>query len=287
MPPLLRAAYRPEISSAEQQLVALINDERTRQGLRAVEAHPRTTFVAAGQVAALRDLSGYRGHFGWNCDTPAARAADAGLQQTDPATTGFDTLGEVIVHRRTPAQALQAWMDSPGHRDTILGEPSTHIGVAHADDTKAWVVVMLSNPHASLGPEPVLPATIKAQAPDDGSADENDSPDDGPNADAGAGGGTAKPVQRKLRFGLLEREVLHGTPARLWGYASSRARVRITWTPLTGGPAKTRTVRANAGGVWMGPRITMRRSLRITIRSNGQRKTRTVRVVRGPGPAGR
>lgn len=109
------------VSEYVQQLVALANAERDKAGcgpLRA-ESHLRTAAQGHADDMAARD---YYEH-----DSPEGR--DAGDRMTVAGYT-WSTWGENI-HRgpKTPAQAMEDWMVSPGHRENILNCSFKDIGV--------------------------------------------------------------------------------------------------------------------------------------------------------------
>ncbi|MET9678583.1 CAP domain-containing protein [Streptomyces sp. NPDC006482] len=104
-----------------QEVVALANAERRKAGcgpLRS-EGHLRTAAQGHADDMAERD---YYEH-----DSPEGR--DAGDRITGAGYT-WSTWGENI-HRgpKTPARAMEDWMDSPGHRENILNCSFKDIGV--------------------------------------------------------------------------------------------------------------------------------------------------------------
>ncbi|MFB6842020.1 CAP domain-containing protein [Streptomyces sp. NPDC056361] len=124
--PAVSAAVAPAAAGAKigryaQEVVALANAERERAGcgpLRA-EDHLRTAAQGHADDMAARD---YYRH-----DSPEGR--DAGDRITG-AGYAWSTWGENI-HRgpRTPARAMEDWMESPGHRANILNCAFRDIGV--------------------------------------------------------------------------------------------------------------------------------------------------------------
>ncbi|MFD3662592.1 CAP domain-containing protein [Streptomyces sp. NPDC058659] len=109
------------VSEYVQQVVDLANAEREKAGcgpLRA-ESHLRTAAQGHADDMATRD---YYEH-----DSPEGR--DAGDRMTVAGYT-WATWGENI-HRgpKTPARAMEDWMDSPGHRENVLNCSFKDIGV--------------------------------------------------------------------------------------------------------------------------------------------------------------
>lgn len=55
------------------------------------------------------------------------------------AGINYRAAGENIAQgQRTPQQVVQAWMQSPGHRQNILNANYTHIGVGFVEDGYYW-----------------------------------------------------------------------------------------------------------------------------------------------------
>ncbi|MER5708663.1 CAP domain-containing protein [Streptomyces sp. NPDC002122] len=110
-----------KVAEYVQQVVALANAEREKAGCGPVraETHLRTAAQRHSDDMAARD---YYEH-----DTPEGR--DAGDRMTGAGYT-WSTWGENI-HRgpKTPALAMEDWMDSPGHRENILNCSFKDIGV--------------------------------------------------------------------------------------------------------------------------------------------------------------
>ncbi|MFJ2932645.1 CAP domain-containing protein [Streptomyces sp. NPDC087219] len=104
-----------------QDVIALANAERERAGCGPLhsENHLRTAAQGHADDMSARD---YYEH-----DNPEGR--DAGDRMTGAGYT-WSTWGENI-HRgpKTPARAMEDWMDSPGHRANILNCAFKDIGV--------------------------------------------------------------------------------------------------------------------------------------------------------------
>jgi hypothetical protein len=115
--PSVAFAGDPAPSGAEREFAGLLNQERARQGLPALATSPALTDVADDYVAE----NVARGGITHDRDAPfTARAEQAGC-------TGWSgpVLGEGYAN---PAQALQGWLDSPGHRAILLDPSNTHVG---------------------------------------------------------------------------------------------------------------------------------------------------------------
>ncbi len=113
----------------EDQLLALINQERQNQGLAPLSMNAALREAAR---AHSRDMAcqGFFSHTGSDGSSPADRVARYGYQ--------FSYLGENIYAGNgpynSPQAAFQAWMNSPGHRQNILSPNFVHVGIGYAYD---------------------------------------------------------------------------------------------------------------------------------------------------------
>ncbi|MCC3777745.1 CAP domain-containing protein [Streptomyces sp. UNOB3_S3] len=106
------------------EVLALTNAERAAAGLRPLGADAR---LAAAAQAYSADMAarGFYSHTSPEGTEPWDRAAAAGA--------GHRGIGENIAcGQRSPAEVVQGWMDSPGHRANILKPGFTHLGVGYA-----------------------------------------------------------------------------------------------------------------------------------------------------------
>ena len=103
------------------EVVSLTNAHRASHGLRPLADDPRLT--AAAQ-AYSEDMAVRRFY---------SHTSPEGTQPWDRARAAGSThlgIGENIAcGQRSPAEVVQGWMDSPGHRANILKPDFTHIGV--------------------------------------------------------------------------------------------------------------------------------------------------------------
>jgi uncharacterized protein YkwD len=105
----------------ESQVFALVNQERAKAGLAALKCD-----LVAGKVAhdysQLQCDKGQMGHNVGGTD-PFQRMQAGGVK--------FSSAGEnVAAGQTTPAEVMQAWMNSSGHRANILGNYA-YIGVGY------------------------------------------------------------------------------------------------------------------------------------------------------------
>ena len=114
----------PNVSAQQQQVLDLVNVERTSRGLVPLQ------FAAELNAAALEHTR--------------RQAADGAIYHTDPSDGSdpgdrigregysFSTWGEnVAAGYRSAAAVMQGWMTSPGHCRNILNPAFTEIGVGY------------------------------------------------------------------------------------------------------------------------------------------------------------
>ncbi|MFV0137696.1 CAP domain-containing protein [Streptomyces sp. HMX87] len=111
------------------EVVDLTNRERAGAGLPPLAADPRLTAAAQAHSADMVARDFYS-HTSPDGSAPRDRAAAAGATRR--------TIGENIAcGQRSPADVVEGWMNSPGHRANILGRDFTHIGVGLAGGGRA------------------------------------------------------------------------------------------------------------------------------------------------------
>lgn len=105
-------------------VLRLTNAERTAAGLRPLSPDPLLT-VAAQNHSADMIARAFYAHTSPDGGEPWHRASAAG--------SGHRAIGENIAcGQRTPAEVVDGWMNSPGHRANILKPSFTHLGVGYA-----------------------------------------------------------------------------------------------------------------------------------------------------------
>ena len=109
-------------SSAEGQILALVNQQRATAGCGAVTADSGLASLARAFSADMRD----RGFFS-HTDPDGLDPFDRGNR------AGVTVMGENIAYGQPdPASVMTAWMNSPGHRANILNCSYTRLGVGVA-----------------------------------------------------------------------------------------------------------------------------------------------------------
>jgi len=113
-------------TAEEESAVELINEERALNGLGPVEIDTRLVASAARHSADMQDGC-FLSHTGSDGSSSGGRMSQTGYPSPLGETAGA---GQV-----SPAQIIQSWMNSPGHRAILLHASATHVGVSHAWDS--------------------------------------------------------------------------------------------------------------------------------------------------------
>ncbi|WP_097868911.1 sigma-70 family RNA polymerase sigma factor [Streptomyces sp. rh34] len=107
------------------QVTELVNAERAKEGCGPVTVNDQLN-TAAQRHSADMEARNYFSHTSQDGRNPGDRITAAGYQ--------WSTYGENIAKgQRTPAEVMQSWMDSPGHRANILNCSFKEIGVGKQD----------------------------------------------------------------------------------------------------------------------------------------------------------
>ena len=121
----------PDIPKVEAAIVEMTNAIRKQHNLNVVKPNPDLAEAAQGYARFLATSA----KFSHTADGrhPSDRAAAAGYQACSVAenlSSNLDTRG--FETRQLAREAVQGWLNSPGHRRNLLAEHVTHIGVAVA-----------------------------------------------------------------------------------------------------------------------------------------------------------
>ncbi|XIE77524.1 sigma-70 family RNA polymerase sigma factor [Streptomyces sp. SBR177] len=118
------ATGEPDATEA-QQVIDLTNAERAKAGCGPLTAHPLLTRAAQGHSDDMAARN-FFDHTNPDGADPGDRVTAAGYQ--------WSTYGENIAKgQRTPAEVMDAWMNSPGHRANILNCSFKEIGIGIHD----------------------------------------------------------------------------------------------------------------------------------------------------------
>jgi uncharacterized protein (TIGR03000 family) len=109
-----------QLSKQEQELLDLTNKERTNAGLQPLKADGKLFDAARAHSANMAKQDSLNHTL--DDKGPAERLSDVGYR-----SFGW---GENIAYgQRTPGQAIETWMNSPGHRANILNDSFTELGL--------------------------------------------------------------------------------------------------------------------------------------------------------------
>lgn len=123
-----------KLTKEEQEVLDLTNKERKDAGLEPLKANPKL-FKAARDHSANMVKQGELNHI-LEGKGPGERLADVGYKHRGWAEN-------VAMGQRTPAEVVQSWMGSEGHKANILSRHA-EIGIgiaATADGTRYWTQV--------------------------------------------------------------------------------------------------------------------------------------------------
>ena len=116
----------------EAEMLLMINKERKKEGLNALEADPEMREVARAHSVDMFAKS-YFSHINKEGKTPAERARKAGVR--------FLTAGENLALAPTLEVAHTGLMNSPGHRANILYKSFKRVGIGILEDRRQGLMI--------------------------------------------------------------------------------------------------------------------------------------------------
>ena len=130
----------PSAQSADEKAVLdLVNAERTQRGLAPLrfEARLRDAALIHANDQKNQDCFTQLSHTGTDGSQPWDRVDRTGLTWSGVAEN-------IACGQQTPAEVMNSWMNSPGHRANILDPTMTALGVSRTTNsagTPYWVQV--------------------------------------------------------------------------------------------------------------------------------------------------
>ena len=129
----------PEVDAAvtayENEVIRLVNEERAKQGLKALTANWELSRVARYKSQDMV-TNKYFSHTSPTYGTPFQMIKNFGIS--------YRTAGENIAYgQRTPQAVVNAWMNSSGHRANILNSSYTQIGVGYVASGNYWTQMFI------------------------------------------------------------------------------------------------------------------------------------------------
>ena len=116
-----------DFSSYQQQVLDLVNAERTKRGIAALTLDSSLSSVATKKSQDMVNKN-YFDHTSPTYGSPFDMMKQVGIS--------YRTAGENIAKgQKTPQEVVTAWMNSEGHRKNILNPDFTNLGVGIAKDS--------------------------------------------------------------------------------------------------------------------------------------------------------
>ena len=124
------------VLSYEEEVVRLVNVERSKNGLSPLKQDWQLSRVARYKSEDMRDR-GYFSHTSPTYGSPFQMMKSFGIS--------YKSAGENIARGyKTPSAVVSGWMNSSGHRANILNPSFTHIGVGFVADGHYWTQMFIS-----------------------------------------------------------------------------------------------------------------------------------------------
>lgn len=124
------------VRSYEQEVIRLVNEERSKNGLKPLTYDWELGRVARYKSQDMKD-NRYFSHTSPVYGSPFQMMKSFGIK--------YRSAGENIARgQRTPQAVVNAWMNSSGHRANILNASFTHIGVGYVADGNYWTQMFIA-----------------------------------------------------------------------------------------------------------------------------------------------
>lgn len=123
------------VTAYEQEVVRLVNVERSKQGLKSLESDWQLSRVARYKSQDMKD-KGYFSHTSPTYGSPFDMMKNFGIS--------YRIAGENIAKgQKTPSEVVNAWMNSSGHRANILNKSFAKIGVGYVSNGHYWTQMFI------------------------------------------------------------------------------------------------------------------------------------------------
>ncbi|WNF35280.1 CAP domain-containing protein [Bacillaceae bacterium IKA-2] len=124
------------ISEASAKVIELTNAERRKNGLSDYQADVPLSNVATVKSDDMQE-NNYFSHTSPTHGSPFDMIRDHGVS--------YSAAGENIAQgQSSPEQVVESWMNSEGHRENIMSENFTHIGVGYNKQGHYWTQMFIS-----------------------------------------------------------------------------------------------------------------------------------------------
>ena len=123
------------VTSFEQEVIRLVNEIRTENGLRPLTYDWELSRVARYKSQDMKDNK-YFSHTSPVYGSPFQMMKSFGIS--------YRSAGENIAKGyATPEAVIEGWMNSSGHRANILNSSFTHIGVGYVAEGRYWTQMFI------------------------------------------------------------------------------------------------------------------------------------------------
>ena len=123
------------VTSFEQEVIRLVNEIRTENGLRPLTYDWELSRVARYKSQDMKDNK-YFSHTSTVYGSPFQMMKSFGIS--------YRSAGENIAKGyATPEAVIEGWMNSSGHRANILNSSFTHIGVGYVAEGRYWTQMFI------------------------------------------------------------------------------------------------------------------------------------------------
>ena len=124
-----------QVTTYEKEVIRLVNQERTKNGLSPLTEDWQLSRVARFKSQDMKDNK-YFSHTSPVYGSPFEMIKNFGIS--------YKSAGENIAKgQATPGAVVNAWMNSSGHRANILNSTYTKIGVGYVADGKYWTQMFI------------------------------------------------------------------------------------------------------------------------------------------------
>ncbi|MBU0904228.1 MAG: hypothetical protein KKF57_03495, partial [Firmicutes bacterium] len=128
--PAAKPAADASISSIEQQVLTLTNQERAKEGLKPLATDSALMDSARAKSSDMSN-NNYFSHTSPTLGSPFDQMKAKGIQYKAAAEN-------IAMGQRTAAEVVKGWMESPGHRANIMNGNFTHIGIGYDAQGHYW-----------------------------------------------------------------------------------------------------------------------------------------------------
>lgn len=128
--PVQEETSNASISAIEQQVLTLTNAERQKAGLAPL-AIDRNLMDSARAKSKDMSVNGYFSHTSPTYGSPFDQMKSFGVSYRSAAEN-------IAYGQRSAEEVVRAWMNSPGHRQNILTDNFTHIGIGYDANGHYW-----------------------------------------------------------------------------------------------------------------------------------------------------